>query len=143
MFFVTDDKKVGKKVEKAAICQVDVGGAICGIRLIQNYSTTGILRGHLKVQHLKAWVTFNEARNHLESEKRGAMSFISEDLDVKVKGKQQWKLSILLFLRSSGNNLNTGHFIRCSDHDLNGGLVKSQEFRLLCFSNGRCSGSSW
>ena len=92
MFYVTDDKKLGKKAEKIAICQVDVGGAICGERLLQKNSESDDLKRHLKVQHLKAWVTFNEARNHLESEKCDAKRCIAEDL--LVKGKPKWKLSI-------------------------------------------------
>ena len=39
-YYIADDKKVNGHLEKGAICQINVGGGICGKRILQNGSTT-------------------------------------------------------------------------------------------------------
>ena len=38
-YYIADDKKVNGHLEKGAICQINVGGGICGKRILQNGST--------------------------------------------------------------------------------------------------------
>ena len=84
-FFTVNDRKVGGQLEKGALCQVEVGGVICGRRLLQNGASTTGLNNHLESQHPKEWAKYKTAQSQLDFEKMGAKHTVS-DLYDKVEG---------------------------------------------------------
>ena len=47
-YYIADDKKVNGHLVKGASCQINVGGGICGKRILQNGSTTSGLNNHIQ-----------------------------------------------------------------------------------------------
>ena len=92
-YFVADDKKIAGHLNKGAICQVKVGGAVCGKRLLQNGSTTSGLNHHLFSQHPKVWETVKSAKANKEAERLSAKRNLSSLMD-KLEGTPKKKQRI-------------------------------------------------
>ena len=84
-YYVPDDKKVNGHLIKAAICQVKVGGHICGKRLLQTGSTTSGLNSHLFSKHPKVWELVKSEKANQEAERLNAKKNLSNLLD-KLEG---------------------------------------------------------
>ena len=84
--FLADNKKLGGHLNKGALCQVKVAGAICGKRLLQNGSTTSGLNHHLFSQHPKLWETVKSAKANKEADRLNAKRNLSSLMD-KLEGK--------------------------------------------------------
>ena len=80
-FFTVNDRKVGGQLEKGALCQVEVGGVICGRRLLQNGAKTSGLHAHLESQHPEEWALYKTAKRQLDVEKMGAQQPVSDLYD--------------------------------------------------------------
>ena len=102
-YFLADDKKIGGHINKGAICQVNVGGAVCGKRLLQNGSTTSGLNHHLYSQHPKVWETVKSAKANKEALRLSAKRNLSSLMD-KLEGRYNIKYIVRII---SGNFTNT------------------------------------
>ena len=69
------------------ICQVMVGGAICGNRMKMPQASTTGPRNYLKYMHPKIWVEMEAIVKAKSQVKRGAQLILAEALDI-IKGEK-------------------------------------------------------
>ena len=84
-YYIADDKKVNGHLEKGAICQINVGGGICGKRILQNGSTTSGLNNHLFSKHPKQWELVKTAKANKEAERLSAKRNLSSLMECIAK----------------------------------------------------------
>ena len=63
---------IGEVLEKASLCQVVVGGGVCGSRLLQSQSTTSGINYHLQYEHPENWKLVQAEKVYKETAKVGA-----------------------------------------------------------------------
>ena len=84
-YYIADDRKVNGHLEKRAICQINVGGGICGKRILQNGSTTSGLNNHLFSKHPKKWELVKTAKANKEAERLSAKRNLSSLMECIAK----------------------------------------------------------
>ena len=91
-YFDVSDKKVNGRMEKGAVCKVEVGGIPCGKRIMQNLSSTTGLNQHLERRHPAAFEEWKSIQINLQAEKMATKRTLNERFD-DLEGV------ILLFIR--------------------------------------------
>ena len=80
-FFNVSDKKVNGRIEKGAMCKVDVGGVPCGKRIMQNGSSTTGLNQHLERRHPAAFEQCKTLQTNLQAEKMATKRTLNDHFD--------------------------------------------------------------
>ena len=80
-YFNVSDRKVGGRIEKGAICKVEISGVPCGKRIMQNGSTTSGLNQHLERKHPKAFEECKKSQATLQAEKLGTKRTLQDHFD--------------------------------------------------------------
>ena len=80
-FFNVSDKTVNGRIEKGAICKVEVGGVPCGKRIMQNGSSTTGLNQHLERRHPLAFEECKTIQTNLQAEKLATKRTLDDHFD--------------------------------------------------------------
>ena len=127
-FFDVSDKKVNGRLEKGAVCKVDVGGVPCGKRILQNGSSTTGLNQHLERRHPAAFEECKTNQINIQAEKMATKRTLNDRFD-DLEGKKRY------FSRFKSNNedlYNTiRYFSRLLPCDINIDEVIRDFYRIL------------
>ena len=66
------DKKINDRIEKGAVCKVDVSDLPCGKRIMQNGSSTTSLNQHPEMRHPAALEECKTMHANLQAEKNSS-----------------------------------------------------------------------
>ena len=80
-YFDISDKNVNGRIEKGAVCKVDVSGIPCGKRIMQNLSSTTGLNQHLERRHPAAFEEWKTLQINLQAEKMSTKRTLNDRFD--------------------------------------------------------------
>ena len=80
-----------------AICQVMVGGAICGKRMAMPQTSTTGPRNHLKYMHPKIWVEMTAIAQAKTQVNRGAARALNEAMNIIEGANKNYYLKTIKF----------------------------------------------
>ena len=80
-YFDISDKNVNGRIEKGAVCKVEVSGIPCGKRIMQNLSSTTGLNQHLERRHPAAFEEWKTLQINLQAEKMSTKRTLNDRFD--------------------------------------------------------------